>query len=387
MSRVLLRLVCCMVALWPVALHAADPADVAAPLAGYDNGAFIRTEDGNFQLTINGSFQPRYRYENIKGVKDISTFELWRAKIAFTAELFQRFEAKTFIEHRTIDIADGANVPYFWAEGTYKAMPEFNVQFGMITLPLDFQSEVESETLAMTEQPITATQVDGVKSKSIERQSFGLPPTLGLRLLGDVGRFHYIVGVGNGGVDEHHFDPTARDLAFSGRFAVDLLEDPGFEESDLAYSERPKLQIGVGAGYEGKDAVDANINNVTLNWSAVGSAGLSFKWHGLSFVNEWYWRRLRIKTGNFKLDDVGYYAQAGYFVLPKKVEVVGRAVQMFRQGPDNNAYEFGGGINWYIHGNNVKWQTDFSRLLDYDATDNEGRSAFNRLRTMLSINI
>lgn len=371
----------------PLQAQEASITEETKPLAGYDNGFFVRTADDNFKMKIGTRFQPRYRYENIKGVKDISTFELRRARLIFAATLYKKFQFYSYINHGTRNITAGANTPSWWADVKYTAIPEFAVDVGTIGLPLDFQGEASSGALGLIEPPITATQTDGVKAKTIARQSVGLPTTLGIRLSGDIKRFHYIVGGGNALVDDQHFDPTSRAPALAAKFAFDIFGNPGSAEMDLAYSESPKLQVSVGTGYEGKEATDANINKVTLKSSWVGSSGFSFKWRGLSLINEWYWRKLKVKTGNFTLDDVGYYAHAGYFVIPKKLEFAVRAAQIFREGPDNNAYEMTGGINWYIHGNNVKWQTDFSRLLDYDATEGEGNRAFNRIRTMLTLNI
>ncbi|MBI4365343.1 MAG: hypothetical protein HY543_00835 [Deltaproteobacteria bacterium] len=351
------------------------------PRVGYDGGFVIRNTEDTFHLTLNGLLQFLHRYEVVGGAPDINTFHLRRSRIAMTATLFERFEAHTYIEHRTGTALPGT--PYWWAEAGYHPIDAFGVTVGMIQLPMDRQGEVEPWDLAMVEQPITATQVGGQKGKSIARQSLGLPATLGIRLDSDVGRFHGMAAVGNG-ESEHNFNAT-RAFAGSARVAVDLLGDPGSMESDLAATERPALQIGAGTGYEGQDADDDHINNVKLDWSWTGSADLAFKWRGFSFVNEWYWRKLKVKTGNFTLDDVGYYAQAGYFVLPKKLELVARGVQLFREGPNNNAYEFGGGLNWFFHGNAVKLQADVTRLRDFDDAEGEGHRPFTRLRTQLMV--
>lgn len=354
------------------------------PLSGYDGGFFIRSPDGDFELKTKGRFQVMHRYETIPVNPDINTFQIRRGRVTFVATMFKYFEVGAFIQHST-RAAGAANTPYFFISATYRPMPQFGLDVGMITLPMDRLGEGSSGSMAFPEPSIIATQSDGVKTKTIERQSLGLPTTVGMRASGDVGRFHYFVGIGNG-EGEHNFNAT-KALAYSARFAFDILGDPGYSEVDLAHSETPKFQIGLGAGFEPQDAIDAHINNVTLDWSLIGSADAAFKWRGLTLITEWYWRRLKVLTGNLKLDDVGYYGQAGYFVLPKKFEVVTRAAQIFREGPDNNAYEFGAGLNWYIHGNGVKLQTDFSRLLDFDDTEGQGHRAYNRVRTMLTINI
>ena len=46
-------------------------------------------------------------------------------------------------------------------------------------------------------------------------------------------------------------------------------------------------------------------------------------------------------------------------MIPKKLELALQASQSIRQGPANDSYEFGGGINYYIFGNNLKAQLSY----------------------------
>ncbi len=83
------------------------------------------------------------------------------------------------------------------------------------------------------------------------------------------------------------------------------------------------------------------------------------------------------------MDDLGYYANAGYYVIPQKLEIALQAGQIFREGPDNNSNQFGGGINWYIIGNNMKLQAAFNWIEDYD--DIAGRKNNNIYATGLML--
>lgn len=359
------------------------------PLAGYEGGFYLRSADDAFRLQIYSRLQFQYFFQDIRlaTATDTSTFRMRRARFYLFGTLFKNFSYSLWASHGT-----GAAAPsntFWWADMTAHVVPQFNVTAGIITNPLDLQGDGSSGKMAFIEQNLTATQVDGVQNQTIARQAFGNPATLGVRLWGDIGRFHYTVGVGNG--DAQNIFNQTKQPAFGTRVWVDILGkssyEGGFNESDLAYLQSPLFFIGAGSSYDGQDAVDANINNVTVNWAWTSAGSALFQWKGLTLLSEAYFRRLKVATGAFSLDDLGYYMQAGYFVIPKKLEVVGRVAQMFREGPNNNAYEYAGGLNWFINGNNVKWQFDASRLVDFDANAGTGGTATMRYRTMLTFQI
>lgn len=368
------------------------------PLAGYDGGFILRSPNDDFSLQIMSRIQFQHLYTDIRqaGATDTNTFRLRRARFFLLGKLFERFEFTTFVNHgtsssSTITTSNGGtlanpNAPFWWGDMTAHIVPEFNMTFGSISLPMDRSGEGSSGKMAFVEPAIVSTQVDGQTNQTISRQAFTAGDTLGIRLWGTLGdRFNYIVGFGNG--DESSFFNATRQFAYGARFSVDILGHPSGDESDLAYSETPQFAMGFGGMYEPQNATDSNINFVTLDWSATGSTDIVFQWRGFTFYAEGYARRLKVATGNFSLDDVGYNGQLGYFVVPKKLELVGRGSQIFREGPDNNAWEFAGGINWYIHGHNVKLQSDFSRIQDYDETIGTGGRAANRFRTQLTFQI
>ncbi|MBI4237338.1 MAG: hypothetical protein HY696_02820 [Deltaproteobacteria bacterium] len=371
----------------------------AKPISGYDgSGFFLRSADDDFSLQIASRLQFQHIYTDVRaaGAADANTFRMRRARVTILGKLFKNFEFMNLINYGTVAASTTAvtgggggtvpnpNPPTWLADMTATVIPQFKIQVGTVTLPLSRIGERSSGKQAFVELPITATQVDGGQLGTIARQAFDADTTLGLRLLGDIGKFHYIVGVGNG-EDSNYYNVT-RSFSYGGRVWFDILGDSGGNgESDYGYTEEPVLSVGAGSLFDPQDATDSLAR--TLDWSYTGSGDLYFQWRGLTITGEAYLRKIRVIQGSFTLDDFGYYAQAGYFVIPKKLEIVARGAQIFREGPDNNAYEFVGGLNWHLHGNNVKLQADFSRVLDYDATIGTGGLATNRFRTMFTFNI
>lgn len=371
----------------------------AKPTSGYDgSGFFLRSADDDFSLQIASRLQFQHIYTDVRaaGATDTNTFRMRRARVVFLGKLFKNFEFTNIINHgsqgRSTTAVTGCagctvpnpNSPNWWADMTATIIPQFKVQVGVLTLPLSRMGERSTGKLAFVEHPITATQVDGDQNGTIARQAFDPDLTLGMRLLGDIGKFHYVVGVGNG--EDNNFLNVTRAFSYGGRVWFDILGDSGGNgESDYGYTEEPVLSVGAGSLFDPQDATDALAR--TLDWSYTGSGDLYFQWRGLTITGEAYLRKIRVIQGSFTLDDFGYYAQAGYFVIPKKLEIVARGAQIFREGPDNNAYEFAGGLNWHLHGNNVKLQADFARVLDYDDTIGTGGLATHRFRTMFTFNI
>lgn len=381
----------------------------AKPLAGYDAGFYMRSPDDAFRLQVYSRLQFQHLYEDNRnpaaGEVDLNTFKMRRAYLILMGTLFKQFEFLTLIGHvtgrPTLAVSGGGggtvgnpNAPFWIAEMHYKPHTAFNIMFGHISIPMDRFGETSSGKLAMIEAPITATQADSNPTTGISREPFGAAMTVGLRAYGAAGPFNYIVGVGNG--EDFKFVNSTRHLAYGARVWVNVIGDPGDHQSDLAYSQTPQLAIGAGTSFDPQNetaTIPGQAAAVTLDWSWQSSGDLLFKWRGLTILGEAYLRKLKI-AGAFTQDDFGYTAQAGYFILPKKLELVGRGAQIFREGPSNNSYEFGGGLNWYIQGNNIKLQVDATRVVSFDptlftspATTATPNKPYNRYRTMLTFQI
>jgi hypothetical protein len=64
-----------------------------------------------------------------------------------------------------------------------------------------------------------------------------------------------------------------------------------------------------------------------------------------------------------KADGFGFHAQAGYFFVPKKLQVAARFAMVPYSGNKEddkfNDLELRGAFNYYFHGHQWKWATDF----------------------------
>ncbi len=86
-----------------------------------------------------------------------------------------------------------------------------------------------------------------------------------------------------------------------------------------------------------------------------------------SFLAEYFTRDAHVDGGD-DADDAGHTLQAGWFLVPKRWELVARAASIHIDLEDD-AEERAIGLNWYLDKHNGKWLLDISEL------DNEGATA------------
>lgn len=91
---------------------------------------------------------------------------------------------------------------------------------------------------------------------------------------------------------------------------------------------------------------------VQLNGDRVLKGGIdaSLKWKGWFATAEWFVRSIQDLTANsvpsvLQVDDTGFRFDTGYFLVPKRLDVIGRVSGV--RGSFGDAYEYAAGFNWY----------------------------------------
>jgi phosphate-selective porin OprO/OprP len=178
------------------------------------------------------------------------------------------------------------------------------------------------------------------------------------------------------------------DTAIAARIAVNPLGEMKYVEADVDNSEKPLASIGV--NYYG-DTVMNNSTTTNLNlfsssgWIGIGSPLMlgaakfssteklninsvgfdsAFEWRGLYTQGEYFFGQADGKTTHNTLRSQGFYAQAGYFVIPKVLELAARYAYL---NPDHDVtndhwVESTGAVSWYIHNHFLKIQADFTDI-------------------------
>ncbi len=412
-SRILL--VVMVMGLAPLArAQSSDTEAPAKPIAGYDKGFYIRSSEGDFELRIIGRLAPAYFYQNTSTTSSaVNTFRIRTAKLGITGTMAKDWGFSVFIVNNTSNAQMGAAVltppaatpgtttlpaGFNWgAEVTYAPNPLFNLAMGIETPPFDRFGTGSSGSRLFIDQSLAVTQsyALGIQDLSVSRPAFGLSNAPGLTISGNVkDRFLYGIGVTNGPNptgNQDYFSNYNKMFSGGARIQYNILKNPGTGESDNAWSETPALAIGGGLAYEDQGAADASAPSVYLRHNVQVTGDVTFKYKGLSMIGSWYGRQMycSLIAGNsqFTLQDQGYLAQIGYFVIPKKLEVAARASLIYREGPHNDSSDYYGGINWYIYGNSIKWQTNAGLVRSYDTVDGTNGSRDWRVWSMLMMNI
>jgi hypothetical protein len=155
---------------------------------------------------------------------------------------------------------------------------------------------------------------------------------------------------------------------YTARLNFNIMGRPGYGEGDMVYSETPQLAVGGGYAYNpgintqtdnafvGIDLANLNVrrqlatfgNGRQLGWGIVDYSTYAFdgvfKYRGFSLQGEWYWKNIdrhqkglpcmqtasQTSTACTALapgllgNATGWYVQAGYFLIPRKLQVAAR---------------------------------------------------------------
>lgn len=149
--------------------------------------------------------------------------------------------------------------------------------------------------------------------------------------------------------------PTDWGPALVARVGWSSKDMKGYSEGDL---EGGPLRYAVGVGYK-VDLADfdqGSQSSTSDNMSHGVQADAMIKVAGMSLELGGYMMKLKAADATF-----GALAQAGYFVVPKRAEVVARFAMIPTAG-DRDQLEVRGGFNYFWEGHRYKWSTDFGMV-------------------------
>jgi hypothetical protein len=338
---------------------------------GYDGGFYIADAEDNFKLKFNARVQSKLFWEHQTGQDDQISFTIRRAQLGIKSFFHERVVMGFTLKHAQTQVGtqNFANAQVGGAFASIEIIPQLAITIGMVGLPLDLMSETSSAWYILPEAPITATQDDGISSLTPLRSSFGTPDGLGINLSGGHWKWFYSASVVNGAESNYIINPDKK-MSFGFRTGFNILDPVPGSLTDFACSETPKLTLNLGTMYQAK-RIDPN-TNADIDYIWTSTLGVGFRWGGFALNTEGYYRKTKMSSigtaiwARPNLTDIGWYATAAYYVLPKKFEVAAQAGQTIRQGPDNDAWQLGGGLNYYIFDNNLKLQLAYTLTVDFD---------------------
>jgi hypothetical protein len=337
------------------------------------------SEDGSFKFQPTGFVQPRFRLAIDPDADDAlagTGFTLRRARLGFKVTMFEW--VRLYLDS---DFASGAARlnDYFADLDPFDGVAQLRAGY--------FRPWFGRQFLAGTTQ-----------LQLIEYAQAWQDPALGLNLGRDLGAsifglvadgVEYGVGVWNG--ESGRFDlgpgttpgglitPGNIDFQAGVRVAVHPLSLAGVGEAlplgcetDLAYSEQPKLVVGGAFMYNKRHDREISVAGTdTLYYDSQIKIGaeLGFQWKGISAQGEFFAlitkvqddAAAEIKDAVDAVDGaptgIGAYVQVGYFVLPHRLEIAARFDMVDEDTALRGMRLYPGlGGTWHFFGNNLKAQ-------------------------------
>jgi phosphate-selective porin OprO/OprP len=430
------------------AVKKAAEAEKSGLRAGYDKGFYIKTEDGNFLLKTNVVLQFRYDYINFDKMvnankENWSNFYLRRARLIFTGNA----PNKDWTYRLYVQLEPSGGVNLHDAFVTWKQYPYAQIQFGRAKLPYGLNFWQAATRLNGVERSIFSGETDADGKKDSRKWpggnanfqlsnedsvtkfplgGFNLYRSQGVQLQGDIdmlgrnGFLQYWAGIYNGRNTKDMPNLDTLPL-WVGRIAINPLGKFNFsQQGDIDNSQSPKVAFLISGFYDtdrlnkirsATDGSEQSVDAYDVHGSGYDLAA-AFRYRGFSLDTEYAYDRLeQDREGGNTWDRFACRFDAGYFVIPKKFEIVARYAYVQRMedndvaksnasglglvsvnGGINNAIEknlqeYTLGLNYYLYGHNLKLMVDYSFLIrDFGSVPGaavpvDGNQHDNRFRT------
>ncbi len=363
---------------------------------GYDEGFFLRGEASGvpYGLRVRGRIQFRntnfvrsarlfFNAAGLPGlIEDRDDFDIERARLILRGYFFD--QDLTYFFNIDGDTDGRSQLDLLDFHFGYRFGNALAIRLGKRRVPI-------------SRAWINSTRYQQLADRSLATSFFRPDRSQGIWIEGEPSsRLHYLAMISNGFTTNGlRFDDLDENYAFTGSVYQDLGSEYGRGYSDLSYHEAPAFRFGTTSGFE---RASPPTNPFLMNLSPefdfirlsdgtpIGLLGalapdvtvLAFdqyqltvdagwKYRGLSLSGEYYFRWLQAIRGTGPLPtttlfDHGFYAQAGYFLIPERLEVLARTSQIW--GEFGTASEYAGGFNWFIRGSHdLKFSFDAARVI------------------------
>jgi len=330
-------------------------------------GFTFTSPDEKFNLSLGARLQARYTFNDNNITQDVSEWRVRRMKLfmsgyAYTKDLTYKLQ---------VNFADSKLLEDAWLN--YRLMDEAQALFGQ-------------EKVQFARQEITSSGAQQFVDRSNATDTFKMGRDAGLMLHGKVanGLVNYNLG-GYGGVGQN-IQRTSTDNAFAARITVNPFGEMAYSEADLEHSSKPLVSIGANYFMDALKKTSSTAfesNNLSFagsgGWLGKGSSTFNasekvaidtfgidaaFKWMGFSAQSEYFAGFADGHVSGKKLRAEGFYAQAGYFIVPKHLEIAARYsfVDPNRDKSRDLQTETQGAVSYYFNRHNLKLQADVTNI-------------------------
>ncbi len=334
-------------------------------------GVVFRTPDDLFEASLGFNLQVRFTHFDVDSATTgvdanefrVRRFKLYMGGFALDPRLTWRFQADFAAPSARI-FDDG------WLN--WKFSDAASVQFGQYKTPFSRQELYNDGVIQFPE-------------RSLATDAFKPSRDIGVMGAGSFGKgvFAYQAGVfGGGGQNTLQTDSHVMPVA---RLLWNAIGTMGASEMDLQDHPTPALSVGVDGFLNTLlETTATSFDAIQLNYT--GPAGwlgrnigsfetgeqidvksweleAQFKWRGFSMQGEYFNGRAEGETSGARVYSYGWYAQAGYFILPKRLDIAARYsfVDYNRSLSNEGISVIDTAATWYFRANNLKLVIDYSR--------------------------
>ena len=342
-------------------------------------GFTFTSQDERFQLSLGGRLQARYSFfdkDNANSsVQDVSEWRIRRMKMWMSGHAY----TKDLTYKMQVNFVDG---------GSSKLLEDAYLNYSFLK---EAQILVGQDKVPFARQELTSSGAQQFVDRSNATDTFKPGRDIGAMFHGKALDSLVAYNLGwYGGVGQSTLR-SSNNNAFAARIAVNPLGDMPYSEADLDHSKKPLVSFGANyfmdtlkatrgatstsletnnlsfAGSSGWLGRSANLNRFTTT-EKIDTDNLgfdaAFKWMGFSAQSEYFWGQATGQDSDAKLRAHGYYAQAGYFIIPKHLETAIRYsyVDPNRDVANDLQSEIQGAVSYYFSKHNLKIQGDVSNI-------------------------
>ncbi|WKZ56087.1 MAG: porin [Bdellovibrionota bacterium] len=271
----------------------------------YDKGTRLEFPDTGVSAKINTQIQSRYTFtdnDDDAGEGNTSSFEVQRARLIVSGNALHN----EFSYYLQADFANDEGSDLRDAYIQWHACDWATVRMGQFKTMLGRQFNTSSWKLQFPDRSTSTNYFDLGRQQG----AAGHAELADGALLMSAGIFNGLSegeGINAAGVDTKHTGIVTARTNLMG-------EIDSFSEGDVEYTD--DMGISLGAAYAYSDTEQ----DITYDHIAVD---LNAKAQGFSFHGELFYST-QDPDGGEKAEPLGFYAQAGYFLMPKKFEVAAR---------------------------------------------------------------
>ncbi|MFN3532688.1 MAG: porin [Candidatus Brocadia sp.] len=332
----------------------------------------MRSPDDRYSLGIGGRLQFRYTFKDNDedfGKRDTNNIDVRRARLALGGNVYSK------LIHYYIEL-DGdsfdVGIRDFYVYWT--PLEEFNAKIGYFKVPFNQQRMTTSAKLLFQDRSIASEQFDQDRDYGFD--IYGKPFD---------GYMEYHAAIFQGAGENPEDRGTDDNLDNELMYVFNVRYNPfgkydTVDESDLKFTEKFKASVAASVVVNPKERDEKLVDSDGI----LGVVELSMKYKGISWHNEYFMRSDDPESGGDSVESDGFFTQAGYFVIPKRLEVAARysMLEPDKDVSDDIGREYTGGINYYFRGHRSKIQADVGHFVT-DGKEEDKRE--NRFRVQYQI--